>query len=138
MEHLRVRCLLYLRWIIYTKEASRQASPYLQYLDDLEETEEALLLPAGRTVSLVGPSFPLLQSFANCKSPLRALRGRTVALHLTSPPPPPLPGLCLYAMPPNMSSVNLDSAGAPDVVVIISLPQGIASYLPGLKAGLFG
>lgn len=53
MEHVRVRCLLYFRWIIYTREASREASPYLQYLDDLAETEEALLLPAGRTVSLV-------------------------------------------------------------------------------------
>ena len=100
MEHLRVRCLLYLRWIIYTKEASRQASPYLQYLDDLEETEEALLLPAGRMVSLVCLSFPRPQKNGNCHSPLRALRAHTVALHLTSPPPPRLPGLYVYTIPP--------------------------------------
>lgn len=56
-ERVRVRLLLYFRWIIYSEEEALMASGYLRFLARLEEKEEQLLLPAAREVSIVSINF---------------------------------------------------------------------------------
>jgi hypothetical protein len=45
-ERVRVRLLLYFRWVIYSEEEALLASKYLRFLALLEEREQALLAPA--------------------------------------------------------------------------------------------
>jgi hypothetical protein len=55
-ERVRVRLLLYFRWVIYSEEEALLASKYLRFLALLEEREQALLAPAVQEVSLVRPA----------------------------------------------------------------------------------
>lgn len=52
-ERVRIRLLLYFRWVIYSEEEALMASKYLRFLALLEEREQQLLMPAAQQVSLV-------------------------------------------------------------------------------------